>query len=63
MRRRDGEDVGRRRMETDPPGRGKRRRPKRFMNALKEDVQMMGVTKEDAEDRGRWRRMTRCCDL
>ena len=40
------------------PGRRSRGRPKRrFMDAVKEDMKIVGVRGEDAEDRVRWRRM------
>lgn len=43
--------VGRRMLNMDLPGRRKRGRPKRrFMDAVKEDMQVVGVTEEGAED-------------
>ncbi|XP_069993493.1 uncharacterized protein [Penaeus vannamei] len=49
---RDEEYVNRRRLEMDPPGRRKRRRPKRrFMEALKEDLREKSVKDEDTEER------------
>lgn len=42
------------------PGRRKRGRLQgRFRDAVKEDMQRVGVTKEDAK-RVRWRQMIRC---
>ncbi|KAK8377975.1 hypothetical protein O3P69_018707 [Scylla paramamosain] len=42
----------------------KRGRPKRrFMDAVKGDMQVVGVTEEGAEDRGHWRRVICCGDL
>ena len=45
------------------PGRRKRGRPKRrFMDVVKEDMLVVDVTEEDAEDRERWKQMIRCGD-
>ncbi|KAF7659468.1 hypothetical protein LDENG_00297190 [Lucifuga dentata] len=45
------------------PGRRPRGRPKRrFMDAVKEDMKLVGVREEEAEDRVRWRQMIRCGD-
>ena len=63
VKRRDEGYVGRRMLDMDLPGRRRRGRPKRrFMDAVKEDMQVVGVTEEDAEDRARWRRVIRCGD-
>ena len=43
-------------LRMDLPGKRKRGRPKRmFMDAVREDVAVVKVTKEDAEDRTKWR--------
>uniref|UniRef100_A0A3Q3XPT4 C2H2-type domain-containing protein n=1 Tax=Mola mola TaxID=94237 RepID=A0A3Q3XPT4_MOLML len=43
--------------------RRQRAEPKRrLMDMVREDMQIVGVREEDAEDRGRWRRMIRCGD-
>ena len=39
-------------------GRSKRR----FIDAVREDMQVIGVTREYAEDKVRWRRVVRCGD-
>uniref|UniRef100_A0A0E9T304 Uncharacterized protein n=1 Tax=Anguilla anguilla TaxID=7936 RepID=A0A0E9T304_ANGAN len=45
-------------LEMELPGRRKRGRPKRrFMDMVREDLQVVG-----AEDRKRWKRMIRCGD-
>ena len=63
VRRRDEEYVGRKMLEMDLPGRRRRGRPKRrFMDAVKEDMQMMGAVEEEVQDRARWRRVIRCGD-
>ena len=37
------------------------KRPKiRFMDIVKEDMKLVGVKEEGAEDRVRWRQMSRC---
>ncbi|KAF7649500.1 hypothetical protein LDENG_00140040, partial [Lucifuga dentata] len=41
-----------------PRGRPKRR----FMDVVKEDMKLVGVREEEAEDRVRWRQMIRCGD-
>ena len=45
------------------PGRRPRGRPRRrFMDVVKEDMKVVGVREEDAEDRVRWRQLIRCGD-
>ena len=34
----------------------------RFMDAVRDDMRVVGVTEEDAGDRARWRLMIRCGD-
>ena len=43
------------------PGKRKRRRP-RFMDAVREDMAVIEVTEEDAEDRTEWRWKICCGD-
>lgn len=46
----------------DVTGKRKKGKPKRkVMDAVKEDMQVIGVEEGGAEDRGRWR-MIRCDD-
>ena len=55
--------IGRRMLEMELPGKRRKGRPKRrYMDAVREDMRAAGVTEEDAEDRGRWKQMTRCGD-
>lgn len=61
-------------LETELPGRTKRRRPKRkFLDVVGEilcrtaylvvkDMQVVVVTEDDAEDRTRWKQMIQCDD-
>ena len=50
--RRDSGDIGRRMLEMELPGRRPRGRPKRrFMDAVKEDMKVVGVRVEDTENR------------
>ena len=42
-----------------PPGRGAKRR---FMDAVRGDMRVVGVTEDDAGDRVRWRHMICCGD-
>jgi hypothetical protein len=45
------------------PGKRARGRPKRrFMDVVKEDMKVVGVRGEEAEDKARWRQMIRCGD-
>ena len=63
VRRRDEEYVGRKMLEMDLPDRRRKGRPKRrFMDAVKEDMQMMGAVEEEVQDRARWRRVIRSGD-
>ena len=44
--------IGRRMLEIELPGRRRRGRPKKtYMDAVKEDVQVVGVGIEDTENR------------
>ncbi|KAF7653604.1 hypothetical protein LDENG_00081120, partial [Lucifuga dentata] len=55
--------IGRRMLRLELPGRRPRGRPKRrFMDVVKEDMKLVGVREEEAEDRVRWRQMIRCGD-
>ena len=50
--------ISRRMIRLELPARRSRGRPKRrFMNVVKEDMKLVGVREEDAEDRVRWRQM------
>ena len=45
------------------PFRGSRGRPKRiFVNVVKEEMKLVDVREDEAEDRVRWRQMTHCGD-
>ena len=44
------------------PGNGKRRMPKRYMDLVREDMAVVEVTEEDADDRNKWRWEMRCGD-
>ena len=62
VQRRESEYIGRM-LRLELPGRRSRGRPKRrFMDVVREDMKLAGVREEDAEDRVRWRQMTRCGD-
>ena len=59
--RRDSGDIGRRMLEMELPGRRRRGRPKRrYMDAVKEDMQVVGVRVEDTENRVKWKAVI-CC--
>ncbi|XP_051788839.1 uncharacterized protein LOC127529415 [Erpetoichthys calabaricus] len=61
VQRRDAEYIGRRILRIELPGKRKRGRPKRrFMDVVREDMQVMGVTEQDAEDRKVWKKMIHC---
>lgn len=48
--------VGKRMLRLAVPGRRPRGRPKRrFVDVGEEDMRVIGVSEEDAEDRIRWR--------
>ena len=50
-------------LEMELPGRRLRGRPKRrFMNAVKEDMQIVGVRVEDTENRVKWKTVICCGD-
>ena len=59
--RRESGDIGRRMLEMELPGRRRRGRPeRRFMDAVKEDMQIVGVRVEDTEKRLKWKTVI-CC--
>lgn len=61
--RRDGGYIGRRMLKMELPGKKKRGRPKRrFIDVVGEDMQVVGMTEEDREDRKRWKQMIHCGD-
>ncbi|KAF7706915.1 hypothetical protein C0J45_4443, partial [Silurus meridionalis] len=63
VQRRDMGYIGRRMLRMEPPGRRKRGRPRRrFIDVVREDMQVVGVKEADVEDRGVWRRMMCCGD-
>ena len=56
--RRDEEYVGKRVMVMELPGKRRRGRPKRtFLKTVREDMQAVGATMEEAVDRVRWRQL------
>ncbi|XP_051788414.1 uncharacterized protein LOC127529327 [Erpetoichthys calabaricus] len=58
VQRRDAGYIGRRILRIELPGKRKRGRPKRrFMDVVREDMQVMGVTEHDVEDRKIWKKM------
>ena len=58
VKRREDDYVGRRVMEMRMPGQRKRGRPKRrWLDCIKEDMEAVGASPEDTQDRKRWRRL------
>ena len=56
--RRDEDHVGRCTMEMKVQGRRKRGRPrKRWRDCVRDDLQLKGITEEEAQDRNKWRRL------
>ena len=54
LQRRDSGYIGRRMLEMELPGRSCRGRPKRrFMDAVREDMQVAGVRVEDTKTRSK----------
>ncbi|KAF3694334.1 hypothetical protein EXN66_Car010010 [Channa argus] len=63
VQRRDCEYIGRRMLRLELPVRRSRARPKRrFMDVVREDMKLVGVREEDAEDSVRWKDLTCCGD-
>ena len=55
VQRRDAGYIGRKMLKMELPNKCKRERPKRkFMDTVREDMQVVGMTEEDTEDRKRW---------
>ncbi|KAI5087616.1 hypothetical protein C0J45_22105, partial [Silurus meridionalis] len=56
VQRRNTGYISRRMLRIETPGRRKRGRPRRrFMDVVREDMQVVGVKEEDVEDRGEWK--------
>ncbi|KAI5103026.1 hypothetical protein C0J45_6607, partial [Silurus meridionalis] len=63
VQRRDMGYICRRMLRIEPLGRRKRGRPRRrFMDVLREDMQVIGLKEADVEDRGFWRWIICCGD-
>ena len=47
-----------------PRGKRMRGRPQRWdMDNIREEMRELGAKEKDAQERGMWRTLTRCCDL
>lgn len=63
LQRRGSKNIGRRMLSFEVPGRRPGGRPKRRVTDLVgEDIEVAGVTEEDAADRVRWRQLVLCGD-
>ena len=61
VQRRNSGLIGIRVIEMELPGARRRGRPKRrFMEAVREDMQVGGVREEDTENRLKWETIIRC---
>ncbi|KAF7686902.1 hypothetical protein C0J45_22503, partial [Silurus meridionalis] len=61
VQRRDMRYISRRMLRMETPGRRQRGRlRRRFMDVVRENIQVVGLKKADVEDREVWRRMIRC---
>ena len=61
VKRREESYIGRRMMKIEIPGKRTRGRPRRQWNDnIKEDIKKPDVSEEEAEDRVKWRTVTRC---
>ena len=59
--RRGQENIGRKKMEMELPGKRRRMRPKRkFLDVVKKDMGKVGAKETDVEDRKMWRMIIRC---
>ena len=62
VKRREG-SVGKRMIEMAIPGERKRRMPKgRWIDLVREVMEMVGAREGHEVDRVLWRRLSRCCD-
>ena len=61
--RREGEYVGKRVMAMEVPGNRRRGRPKRrWLESIRNDLSQRELSREDAQDRDKWRRLIRHID-
>ena len=60
VKRREQHNVCRRTLEAMPPAKRKRGRPRlRWMDCVRNDMKIIGVTENDASNRENWRRRVR----
>ena len=63
MQRRNADYIGKRMLCLELPGKRRRGRPKtRFIDVVREDMQVVGVSDRDAVSRRNWRLWIRCGD-
>ena len=61
--RREGEYVGKRVMTMEVPGERRRGRPKRrWLDSIRNDLSERELSREDTQDRAKWRRLIRHID-
>ena len=62
--RREDEYVGKRVMVMEVPGKRRRGRPKRrWLDSIRNDLSERELSREDAQDRAKWRRFIRYIDI
>ena len=63
MQRPNAEYIGKRMLCLEMPGKRRRGRPKtRFMDVIREDMRVVGVSDRDTASRRNWRLRIRCGD-
>ena len=63
VERRDEQYAGKLADQIKPDGKRRRGRPQqRWDDNVKADLKFLGLTREDAQDRAKWRKLTRMAD-